>query len=49
MSFSATRSKTHEKLGWKHITAFNKLVMKMVEADMETVAREAARNSFAAE
>ena len=33
-------SKAHQQLGWRHQTGFEDLVREMVEADMETVARE---------
>ncbi len=36
-------SKAHEKLGWRHETAFGELVSEMVRADLEAVAREAGQ------
>jgi GDPmannose 4,6-dehydratase len=38
----ASKAKTH--LGWTHKTAFSDLVDEMVQADLDTVLREAARN-----
>ncbi|MGH1417535.1 MAG: GDP-mannose 4,6-dehydratase [Hyphomicrobiaceae bacterium] len=42
-------SKAHKTLGWKHTTSFNELVTEMVEADLVTVAAEAASTTLAAE
>jgi len=33
-------SKAHEKLGWKHTTAFPQLVKEMVESDLKSIAAE---------
>ena len=38
-------SKAHEKLGWRHSTAFKQLVAEMVAADREAVKQETARKS----
>ena len=35
-------SKAHQKLGWRHRTAFPDLVAEMVDADLKTIAREHA-------
>ncbi len=42
-------SKAHKKLGWQHTTSFKDLIEEMVDADLEKVAKEAARKSLAAE
>ncbi|WP_300390893.1 GDP-mannose 4,6-dehydratase [Henriciella sp.] len=41
-------SKAHEKLGWKHSTAFPDLVKEMVAADLKTVSREDWRKDWTA-
>jgi GDPmannose 4,6-dehydratase len=37
-------TKAHEKLGWRHSTAFPELIKEMVSEDLAAVAREQLRN-----